>query len=84
MDGADLDVDTRCTITQYLTFIQKRASGEIFTLAHWMRAFVAGHPSYKKDSHVNDEIIYDMLKKVRLYFRNPKMFSSLNECILDG
>jgi len=64
LDGADLDVDTRCTITQYLTFIQKRASGEIFTLAHWMRAFVAGHPSYKKDSHVNDEIIYDMLKKM--------------------
>ncbi|KAE9547162.1 hypothetical protein FO519_009626 [Halicephalobus sp. NKZ332] len=64
LDETDLDVNTRSTITQYLSFIQKRASGEICTLAHWMRAFVARHPSYKKDSHVNDEIIYDMLKKM--------------------
>uniref|UniRef100_A0A915D7R7 Glutamate--cysteine ligase n=1 Tax=Ditylenchus dipsaci TaxID=166011 RepID=A0A915D7R7_9BILA len=62
LDGADVDVDTRCTITQYLTFIQKRATGEIQTLAHWMREFVQNHPEYNKDSHVNDKIIYGMLK----------------------
>ncbi|KAI1727434.1 glutamate-cysteine ligase domain-containing protein [Ditylenchus destructor] len=62
LDGADVDVDTRCTITQYLTFIQKRASGEIQTLAHWMRNFVQAHGQYKSDSHVNDKIVYDMLK----------------------
>jgi glutamate--cysteine ligase catalytic subunit len=62
LDGADLDVDTRCTISQYLTFIQQRASGEIFTLAHWMRQYVLDHPKYQKDSHVPDEITYDLLK----------------------
>jgi glutamate--cysteine ligase catalytic subunit len=57
-----LDVDTRCTISQYLTFISLRASGEIFTLAHWMRQYVQDHPKYEKDSHVPDEITYDLLK----------------------
>jgi glutamate--cysteine ligase catalytic subunit len=62
LDGADVDVDTRCTISQYLNFIQMRASGEIQTLASWMRSFVQSHSEYKKDSHVNDKIVYDMLQ----------------------
>ena len=62
VDEAEIDVNTRDTITQYLTFIQKRASGEISTLAHWMRDFVQGHPKYAKDSHVPDETVYDMIK----------------------
>jgi len=62
LDGSDVDVDTRCTISQYLSFIQKRASGEIWTLAHWMRKFVSSHSEYKKDSYVNDLIVYEMLK----------------------
>ncbi|KAI6180554.1 Glutamate--cysteine ligase [Aphelenchoides besseyi] len=61
LDGADVDVDTRCTITQYLNFIQKRASGEIWTLAHWMRDFVEKHEDYKQDSFVPDSTIYDLL-----------------------
>jgi len=62
LDGADVDVDTRCTIAQYLNFIQKRASGEIQTLASWMRKFVHAHPEYKKDSRVTDKTIYDLIK----------------------
>uniref|UniRef100_F1KXP2 Glutamate--cysteine ligase n=1 Tax=Ascaris suum TaxID=6253 RepID=F1KXP2_ASCSU len=62
LDSADVDVDTRCTISQYLNFIQKRASGEIMTLACWMREFVANHADYKHDSFVSDLIVYDMLK----------------------
>jgi len=61
LDGADVDVDTRCTITQYLNFIQKRASGEICTLARWMRDFVQKHPDYKHDSYVPDSTNYDMM-----------------------
>ncbi|KAE9551645.1 hypothetical protein FO519_005143 [Halicephalobus sp. NKZ332] len=64
LDEADFDTDTKSAITRYLSFVRKRASGEICTLAHWIRAFVAKHPSYEKDSYVNDEITYDMLKKV--------------------
>uniref|UniRef100_A0A914V6Y5 Glutamate--cysteine ligase n=1 Tax=Plectus sambesii TaxID=2011161 RepID=A0A914V6Y5_9BILA len=62
LDSADVDVDTRCTVSQYLKFIQKRASGEIQTLAHWTREFVAAHPDYKKDSVVSDSIAFDLLK----------------------
>lgn len=62
LDSADVDVDTRCTISQYLNFIQKRASGEILTLASWMREFIANHENYNHDSIVGDLVIYDMLK----------------------
>uniref|UniRef100_A0A0M3KCE9 Glutamate--cysteine ligase n=1 Tax=Anisakis simplex TaxID=6269 RepID=A0A0M3KCE9_ANISI len=62
LDSADVDVDTRCTISQYLNFIQKRASGEILTLASWMREFVQNHADYKHDSFVSDLIVYDLLK----------------------
>uniref|UniRef100_A0A0N5AG44 Glutamate--cysteine ligase n=1 Tax=Syphacia muris TaxID=451379 RepID=A0A0N5AG44_9BILA len=62
LDSADVDVETRCTIMQYLTFLQKRASGKILTLASWMREFIRGHEDYKFDSFVSDRIVYDMLK----------------------
>ncbi|VDP01463.1 unnamed protein product [Heligmosomoides polygyrus] len=61
LDSADVDVDTRCTVSQYLNFISKRASGEIWTQAHWIRYFVDKHPAYKHDSNVPDETIYDLL-----------------------
>lgn len=64
LDSADVDVDTRCTISQYLNFISKRASGEIWTLAHWMRHYVQHHPGYKSDSIVGDTIIYDLMTKM--------------------
>jgi glutamate--cysteine ligase catalytic subunit len=64
LDGADVDVDTRCTINQYLSFIQKRAKGEIWTTARWMRHFVHGHAAYQHDSRVPDETIYDLLTRV--------------------
>uniref|UniRef100_A0AC35THR5 Glutamate--cysteine ligase n=1 Tax=Rhabditophanes sp. KR3021 TaxID=114890 RepID=A0AC35THR5_9BILA len=64
LDGADIDVDTRCTISQYLSFIQKRASGEIQTQAHWIREFVDNHKDYKHDSVVPESVIYDMLTKM--------------------
>uniref|UniRef100_A0A1I8A3E1 Glutamate--cysteine ligase n=1 Tax=Steinernema glaseri TaxID=37863 RepID=A0A1I8A3E1_9BILA len=64
LDSADVDVDTRCTISQYLNFIQKRASGEIQTLAHWMREFIHNHPQYKQDSYVCDEIVYDLVRSM--------------------
>jgi len=80
LDSADVDVDTRCTITQYLNFIQvgarcgvlyerhtqKRATGEIWTMAHWIREFVRSHADYKKDSVVSEKINYDLIKSVRV------------------
>lgn len=62
----DVDVDTQCTIRQYLAFIEARASGTLMTTASWMRKFVTSHPDYKEDSRVSDEINYDLMWRIYL------------------
>ncbi|XP_063833871.1 glutamate--cysteine ligase [Ostrinia nubilalis] len=62
LSGMDVDADTHCSVQQYLKLIQKRASGEISTMATWMRRFITTHPQYKKDSVVTEKINYDLLK----------------------
>ncbi|XP_002168552.2 glutamate--cysteine ligase catalytic subunit isoform X1 [Hydra vulgaris] len=63
LNHLDIDVDTRCTISQYLTLIRARASGEVMTTAKWIRSFIRSHPLYKFDSVVSKEITYDLMKK---------------------
>uniref|UniRef100_A0A669DQ18 Glutamate--cysteine ligase n=1 Tax=Oreochromis niloticus TaxID=8128 RepID=A0A669DQ18_ORENI len=63
LENMEVDVDTRCTILNYLKLIKKRASGELMTMAKWMREFVAKHPDYKQDSIITDKINYDLLRK---------------------
>ncbi|MEQ2258764.1 hypothetical protein XENORESO_002122 [Xenotaenia resolanae] len=63
LENMEVDVDTRCTILNYLKLIKKRASGELMTVAKWMREFVAKHPQYKQDSVITDKISYDLFKK---------------------
>ncbi|CAH0722674.1 unnamed protein product, partial [Brenthis ino] len=62
LSGMDVDADTHCTVQQYLKLIQRRAAGEIATMATWMREFVAAHPDYRRDSVVTERINYDLLK----------------------
>ncbi|KAJ0181262.1 hypothetical protein K1T71_003347 [Dendrolimus kikuchii] len=62
LSGMDVDADTHCSVQQYLKLIQRRASGEISTMAAWMRNFVTNHPQYGKDSVVTEKINYDLLK----------------------
>lgn len=47
LSGMDVDADTHCSIQQYLKLIQRRASGQLLTLASWMRGFVQNHKDYK-------------------------------------
>ncbi|GAB1597714.1 glutamate--cysteine ligase catalytic subunit-like [Argonauta hians] len=61
LDYIECDVDTRCTVLQYLKLISKRASGELLTMAQWSRQFVTNHQDYKHDSVVSDKISYDLL-----------------------
>ncbi|XP_019393078.1 PREDICTED: glutamate--cysteine ligase catalytic subunit isoform X2 [Crocodylus porosus] len=63
LENMEVDVDTRCTILNYLKLIKKRASGELMTVARWMREFVANHPNYKQDSVITDEINYSLIWK---------------------
>lgn len=63
MDHIDVDIDTRCTISQYLRLISNRASGELMTTAAWIRSKIRSHPAYKFDSVVSEEITYDVLQE---------------------
>lgn len=47
LSSMDVDADTHCTIQQYLRLIQRRASGEVLTMASWIRQEVLSHPDYK-------------------------------------
>lgn len=61
LESMEVDVDTRCTILNYLKLIKKRASGELMTVARWMREFIAQHPDYKQDSVITDEMNYSLI-----------------------
>jgi glutamate--cysteine ligase catalytic subunit len=65
VNSIDIDVDTRCTIMQYLRLISKRASGELMSTAMWIRQFLTSHPQYKQDSVVTEEITYDLIKRMQ-------------------
>ncbi|XP_077164983.1 glutamate--cysteine ligase catalytic subunit [Paroedura picta] len=61
LENMEVDVDTRCSILNYLKLIKKRASGELMTAARWMREFVANHPDYKQDSVITEEMNYSLI-----------------------
>ena len=68
--GMNIDVQTRCELIRYLDLIRKRASGELWTNAKWIREYVRGHPEYKRDSMVGEGLTYDLLKKVEVITQN--------------
>ncbi|XP_061410150.1 glutamate--cysteine ligase catalytic subunit [Lethenteron reissneri] len=61
LENMEVDVETRCSIYNYLRLIRKRASGELMTMARWLREFVGAHPEYRHDSVITDRINYDLL-----------------------
>ncbi|XP_058518078.1 glutamate--cysteine ligase catalytic subunit isoform X3 [Ochotona princeps] len=63
LENMEVDVDTRCSILNYLKLIKKRASGELMTVARWMREFIGSHPDYKQDSIITDEMNYSLILK---------------------
>jgi glutamate--cysteine ligase catalytic subunit len=62
LNSMNVDVETRCDLATYLDLIRKRANGTYWTAAKWIRHFVDTHPAYKKDSVVDEEITYDLVK----------------------
>jgi len=61
LDHIQCDSVSLDRMTQYLDFIEKRATGELITPATWVRNFVRSHEAYKFDSVVTDEIAYDLM-----------------------
>jgi len=62
LEHVNCDKLTKDSLTKYLDFIQKRASGELITPATWIRNFIRSHPQYEFDSVVKEEIAYDLLQ----------------------
>ncbi|MCJ1314511.1 Zn finger-containing GTPase- Activating Protein for ARF [Agyrium rufum] len=64
LNSVNVDVETRCDLAQYLEVIKKRASGQWWTAARWIRDFVRNNPDYNRDSVVSDEVGWDLIKEV--------------------
>lgn len=64
LESVDCKPKTRAVIDKYLKLISRRASGKLDTAALWIRKFIQNHPAYEKDSVVNEQINYDLVKAV--------------------
>ena len=73
----DIEADTMCTLSNYWQLLSQRASGKLITNAHWMRKFIRGHPSYKKDSKVTEEAVYDLMVAIDQIQRGERKDPSL-------
>ncbi|KAL9078963.1 MAG: hypothetical protein Q9159_007748, partial [Coniocarpon cinnabarinum] len=60
LDSVNVNVEVRCELSEYLEVIKKRASGEWWTGAKWIREFVRSHPKYGNDSMVGRDVAYDL------------------------
>lgn len=54
-------------LSKYISHVTDQANGIIPTPARLMRNFILNHSQYKKDSIVNDEIIYDLMKHLSTF-----------------
>ena len=64
LDSMNVDATTRCQLGTYLNLISRRASGELWTAAKWIRHFVATHPEYCQDSAVTEKLTKDLVGAV--------------------
>lgn len=64
LNSMNVDVETRCELARYLDLIRKRASGQLWTGAKWIREFVRTHAEYKGDSVVGQGLCYDLVRAV--------------------
>ncbi|EFA85843.1 glutamate-cysteine ligase [Heterostelium album PN500] len=59
----NFDFETTTLVNKYISFISKRASGELQTMSTWTREFVQNHKAYKHDSVVSQEIQDDLIQR---------------------
>ena len=62
MDLKKWPTDKKAECMHYLTFLAKRARGEVPTGARFLRDYVTNHPDYKQDSFLTPQMQYDLLK----------------------
>mmetsp|Transcript_3846 Transcript_3846/g.5370 ORF Transcript_3846/g.5370 Transcript_3846/m.5370 type:complete len:675 (-) Transcript_3846:30-2054(-) len=62
INALNLPTDIHDGLSSYLSFISKKASGELLTTAAYLRKLVVDHPEYNKDSVVSTKIAYDVVQ----------------------
>ncbi|KAI9802689.1 MAG: Zn finger-containing GTPase- Activating Protein for ARF [Sarcosagium campestre] len=82
LNSVNVDVEARCELAQYLNLIKRRASGELWTGAKWIRNFVRTHPEYAGDSVVTEGINYDLFKAVHSITQSEGMADELGREML--
>ena len=70
LNSMNVDVETRCELACYLDLIRRRANGQLWTAAKWIRHFVREHKDYHCDSVVGQGITYDLVRAVEEITRN--------------
>ena len=53
--------EVRKDLLKYVEHMEKKAKGEIWTDAKYIRKFINEHPKYNKDSIITEEINYDLV-----------------------
>ena len=64
LDSVNVDVETRCDLARYLELVRKRASGQWWTAAKWIRSFVRSREGYEGDSVVSSDMVWELIKNV--------------------
>lgn len=62
-DHADLLMEQREKLQQYVQFVADRADGYPHTTARWMRKVIASHEEYQGDSVVSERITHDLIRE---------------------
>lgn len=64
LNSMNLEVELRCKLLRYLSFVGSRADGTLVTCATWMRSFLQSHQEYQKDSVITEGMNYDLMAAV--------------------
>ena len=65
-DIFDVTVSNKCFVVHDIfLLLSANSSGETLTTATWMRQVIRSHPEYKHDSVVTDNMVYDLLSRMK-------------------
>ena len=66
LDHIGCDQGTFARISDYIELVRKKARGEAWTGAKWIREFVTNHPDYNRDSVISPKVARDLAAAARV------------------
>lgn len=61
----EASAQAKAGVSRYVDFVRRRARGDAWTGARWMRHFVRQHRDYANDSVVGESVCYDLFRAVK-------------------